>query len=70
LQRKAVGRMLQDWERQYPGRSETMFRALGNVAPSQLADRKLFDFAALGSREGARRADVHGWLAGSESENG
>lgn len=69
LQRKAVGRMLQEWERQYPGRSETMFRALGNVAPSQLADRKLFDFASLGSREGALRADVHGWLAGSEGES-
>lgn len=69
LQRKAVGRMLQDWERQFPGRSETMFRALGNVAPSQLADRKLFDFAGLGSRDGARRADAHGWLAGSEGEN-
>ena len=69
LQRKAVGRMLQEWERQYPGRSETMFRALGNVAPSQLTDRKLFDFASLGSREGAVRADVHGWLAGSDGNN-
>jgi len=69
LQRKAVGRMVQDWERQFPGRSETMFRALGNVAPAQLADRKLFDFASLGSREGARRADAHGWLAGTEGDN-
>lgn len=69
LQRKAVSRMLQDWERQFPGRSETMFRALGNVAPSQLADRQLFDFVSLGAREGARRADVHGWLAGTDDEN-
>ena len=69
LQRKAASRMLHEWERQYPGRSETIFRALGNVAPSQLADRQLFDFASLGTREGARRADVHGWLAGTESDN-
>lgn len=52
LQRKQVRRMLDEWERDYPGRSETMFRALGNVAPSQLADRQLFDFAALQARRG------------------
>jgi tRNA 2-thiocytidine biosynthesis protein TtcA len=69
LQRKAVGRMLHEWERQHPGRSETIFRALGNVAPSQLADRQLFDFASLGSREGAQRADAHGWLAGTDSDH-
>ncbi len=47
LQRQAVARMLAEWERQQPGRSENIFRALGHVSPSQLADRKLFDFAAL-----------------------
>ena len=68
LQRKVVRRMLEDWEKQYPGRSETMFRALGSVAPSQLADRNLFDFASLGAREGAGRADAHQWLAGTPEE--
>jgi len=68
LQRKQVGLMLAEWERQHPGRAETMFRALGNVAPSQLADRALFDFASLGSREGATRADAHDWLAGYAGE--
>ncbi|HEX7128994.1 MAG TPA: tRNA 2-thiocytidine(32) synthetase TtcA, partial [Rhodanobacteraceae bacterium] len=33
-------------------------------APSQLADAKLFDFASLGARDGATRADAHGWLSG------
>jgi len=65
LQRKAIGRMLQEWDAQQPGRCENIFRALGNVVPSQLADRKLFDFAALGARDGASRADAHGWLAGA-----
>ena len=69
LQRKAVKRMLEDWEKQHPGRSETMFRALGSVAPSQLADRHLFDFASLGSREGAARADAHQWLAGAPADD-
>ena len=48
LQRKQVRRMMTQWERDYPGRTETIFRALTNVAPSQLADPKLFDFASLG----------------------
>jgi tRNA 2-thiocytidine biosynthesis protein TtcA len=47
LQRVQVKKMLRDWERQYPGRTETIFRAIRNVAPSQLADTALFDFASL-----------------------
>ena len=39
--------MLRDWQRQYPGRVETMFSALGRVAPSHLLDRGLFDFTGL-----------------------
>jgi tRNA 2-thiocytidine biosynthesis protein TtcA len=49
LQRKAVQRMLAEWERVQPGRSENIFRALGNVSPSHLVDRQLFDFAATGA---------------------
>ena len=47
LQRVRVKQMLNDWEREYPGRTETIFRSIRNVAPSQLADSKLFDFEAL-----------------------
>jgi tRNA 2-thiocytidine biosynthesis protein TtcA len=47
LQRKQVRRMLDEWERQQPGRVENIFGALRNVAPSQLADPTLFDFAGL-----------------------
>lgn len=47
LQRQVVKGMLQEWEQKTPGRLDIMFRALQNVAPSQLADRKLFDFASL-----------------------
>ncbi|MES2821501.1 MAG: tRNA 2-thiocytidine(32) synthetase TtcA [Pseudomonadota bacterium] len=53
LQRQVVKDMLQEWERKTPGRSESMFRALQNVMPSQLADRKLFDFASLRIDESA-----------------
>ncbi|MDP3845368.1 MAG: tRNA 2-thiocytidine(32) synthetase TtcA [Pseudomonas sp.] len=47
LQRQVVKEMLQEWERKTPGRTDIMFRALQHVAPSQLADRDLFDFASL-----------------------
>ncbi|QXP85527.1 tRNA 2-thiocytidine(32) synthetase TtcA [Methylococcus sp. ANG] len=49
LQRQAMKAMLKDWEKRHPGRVETLFTALQNVAPSQLADAKLFDFAGLES---------------------
>ena len=47
LQRQQVKKMLADWERQYPGRTESIFRSIRNVAPSQLADGDLFDFNSL-----------------------
>ena len=64
LQRKQVGAMMKQWERDCPGRIETIARALGDIRPSQLSDPKLFDFLALGQRQGAARADAHAWLAG------
>jgi tRNA 2-thiocytidine biosynthesis protein TtcA len=47
LQRKVVGEMLAEWERRNPGRTESIMRALGEVRPSHLLDRSLFDFAGL-----------------------
>ncbi len=47
LQRQAVKDMLQQWDRQFPGRIESIFAAVQNVAPSQLADARLFDFVNL-----------------------
>jgi tRNA 2-thiocytidine biosynthesis protein TtcA len=47
LQRKQVKEMLREWERRHPGRVESMFRALSDIVPSHLMDRKLFDFAAV-----------------------
>jgi tRNA 2-thiocytidine biosynthesis protein TtcA len=54
LQRKVVGRMLKAWEKEEPGRIQSILRALTDVRPSQLLDRKLFDFAGL--KPGARSA--------------
>jgi len=64
LQRKQVKRMLDAWERESPGRIETIARALGDIRPSQLSDPKLFDFMALGARGAGALPDAHAWLAG------
>ena len=58
LQRKQVRRQMDQWEREHPDRIEKIFAALTNVAPSQLADPKLFDFAGLGGGRG----DAVSWL--------
>jgi tRNA 2-thiocytidine biosynthesis protein TtcA len=47
LQRQQVKLMLRDWEKHFPGRVESIFRALQNASPSHLLDRNLFDFANL-----------------------
>lgn len=47
LQRKVIKSMLRAWDAQFPGRLETIFSAVQNVAPSQLGDRALFDFEGM-----------------------
>jgi tRNA 2-thiocytidine biosynthesis protein TtcA len=58
LQREVVGRMLRAWEREHPGRVESIFAALRDVAPSQLADPALFDFAGLEARRATPGRDA------------
>jgi tRNA 2-thiocytidine biosynthesis protein TtcA len=64
LQRKQVKKMMDAWERETPGRIETIARALGDIRPSQLSDPNLFDFLSLGHRDGAALPDAQAWLAG------
>jgi tRNA 2-thiocytidine biosynthesis protein TtcA len=47
LQRKQVKSMMRDWEKKHPGRMDTIFGALTNVAPTHLLDRTLHDFANI-----------------------
>jgi tRNA 2-thiocytidine biosynthesis protein TtcA len=63
LQRQVIKEMLQGWEKKFPGRIETIFRALRNVRSSQLADPVLFDFASLGSTAADRLTPID-WLLG------
>ncbi len=47
LQRQNIKAMLSEWERDYPNRKNSLFKALTNVAPSHLLDLNLFDFGTL-----------------------
>jgi tRNA 2-thiocytidine biosynthesis protein TtcA len=50
MQRLVVKNMLRGWEQEFPGRIESIFSSICNVAGSQLADTNLFDFAGLDGR--------------------
>ncbi|WP_298977818.1 tRNA 2-thiocytidine(32) synthetase TtcA [uncultured Psychrobacter sp.] len=47
LQRAIINDMLREWDDAHPQRLASIFKAMQNVAPSQLADRELFDFETL-----------------------
>ncbi|MBD1575599.1 tRNA 2-thiocytidine(32) synthetase TtcA [Vibrio sp. S11_S32] len=47
MQRQNIKQMLNDWDKQFPGRIETMFKATQNVVPSHLTDHNLFDFKSI-----------------------
>lgn len=47
LQRQVIKDMLQKWDQEFPGRTDSMFTAMQNVVPSHLADTELFNFKDL-----------------------
>ena len=58
LQRHAIKRMLAAWEREHPGRIESILSALRHVEPATLADTRLVDFAQLRSLAPAEAAEA------------
>jgi tRNA 2-thiocytidine biosynthesis protein TtcA len=56
LKRNVIKKMIQQWDKEEPGRIETIFRSIANVQPSQLADTTLFPFHEL--RKTATESDV------------
>ena len=70
LQRQNIKTMLQQWEREHPGRIQSIFGALKNIKPSQLADIDLFDFDNLGLDRSGERAEYEYDAAKVSSSNG
>ena len=58
LQRQNIKEMLAAWERQYPGRSQTIFTAMQNIKPSHLLDGNLFDFKSIKVGDAVDGGDV------------
>lgn len=58
LQRQNIKEMLATWERQYPGRSQSIFTAMQNVKPSHLMDNKLFDFKNINVGDMVDEGDI------------
>lgn len=68
LQRKQVGRMIDDLERERPGTKAIMLAALQNVRPSQLLDRDLW--RALGVHAASDASEAPGEAAAGEGASG
>ena len=63
LQRQQVKQMLREWEKKFPGRVDSIFRSMQNIAPSHMLDRGLFDFSnviakGLADESGDKAFDV------------
>jgi tRNA 2-thiocytidine biosynthesis protein TtcA len=66
LQRVQIKQMIREWDKQYPGRIENMFTAMGNITPSHMMDRNLFPFTTI---RATGRPDPAGDIAFDEDEN-
>lgn len=58
LQRQQIKQMLANWEKAYPGRTETIFTSMQHVVPSHLLDSTLFDFQGLNRETLVDEGDV------------
>lgn len=58
LQRQNIKQMLAEWEKQYPGRTQTIFTSMQNVAPSHLLDGSLFDFKSIRIGDQVAEGDI------------
>ncbi|MBN9888537.1 tRNA 2-thiocytidine(32) synthetase TtcA [Salipiger abyssi] len=58
LQRQQVKQILDQWEKNSPGRRQVMFRSLMNIRPSHMLDPKLFDFVGLMRGEAPEKSDI------------
>ena len=66
MQRQNIKAMLQAWELEQPGRVNNIFRAIGNVEPSHLADVDLYDFKGLSQAKNDDEDPLFGDIAAKE----
>ncbi len=68
MQRQAIKQMLRDWNKQQPGRVETIFTSMQNIVPSHLLDTTAFSFQQLGKDQGGASSDRAAWLGRAGSD--
>jgi len=70
LQRQVIKDMLRNWDKQYPGRVETIFSSLQRVSPSQLADNDIFNFKDLALDRSTPPEERRPWAASTDESCG
>ena len=69
MQRQAIKQMLNEWNKQHPGRVETIFTSIQNIVPSHLLDTDAFEFTHFGELQDKPSPSSEEWLLGSHDVN-
>jgi tRNA 2-thiocytidine biosynthesis protein TtcA len=68
LQRQKIKQMLTEWNKEYPGRTETIFSSLQNIVPSHLLDTDAYEFSDFGKSESDKKLTSEDWLISSSQD--
>jgi len=66
MQRQAIKQMLIEWNKQKPGRIETIFTSIQNIVPSHLLDTDAFEFDQLATIQKESSTETSPWLLGAQ----
>lgn len=66
MQRQKIKQMLSEWNKQNPGRTETIFSSIQNIVPSHLLDTDAFEFSHFGKTGDEHAISSEDWLLGSQ----
>ena len=68
MQRQKIKQMLTDWDKENPGRTETIFSSIQNIVPSHLLDTKAYEFSHFNKSEKESTATIEDWLIGGKQD--
>lgn len=69
MQRQAIKQMLLDWNKQNPGRVESIFTSIQNTVSSHLLDTKAYDFTGIGHQQDNNFPSSEDWLLGTQEQD-